>query len=298
MARILVLTDRPQEDDALAARAVELAYQLSADRIAAVVSRSEDLLLPSGFVCGVSDGGLLPQEMSSLSIGWNDSAADRWFARCRLDSTFYGVTCETVRANSSFRRTAAKLANLFELVMVSRDTLVCDDGELVPLRTLLSEVDRPWLICPHEAPSWRRIVVASANDTEPDVLMAWGGHWSQRFDVPLAVIELRLPEPHSAWSAVTRWLPWSSPRQHREAVRDGLLACGLGSSDLLLVHREPAAWPFPAKTCEASLNDLMAAAPCAIGVAPSSMTSASQELLFPHEWLFANKWPDFEIVAA
>lgn len=284
MARILMLTDRPQEDESLIARAVELAERLNADEVAAVVTRPDDALWPLGMLFGIPDGGLLPQAMfSSLLLGDGDEAVNEYFFdRCRQEAEHAGVSCETIRAKTSLRRTAAMLANAVGLVMVSRESLVFDDGELVPLRTLWSEVAAPWLICPNEGEPWQRIVVAACDGAQRDRLLAWGGHWSRRFDVPLAVIELHPSPRHSAWSAVSRWLPWSSPRHHREVVHEGLLACGLGPSDLLLVDRESAEWPFAANACEATLDDLLAVAPCALGVAPTSLLSATRELLYPH----------------
>lgn len=284
MARILVLTDRPQEDERIVFRAVELADRLDADGVAAVVTRSEDVSFPSGMLFGVPDGGLLPQDMSPWSLSRDasdDAAAECLFDRCREAATSHGLNCETIRAKTSLRRTVATLANVVGLVVVSRESLICDKGELVPLRTLWSEVAAPLLIVPTDAAPWERIVVAARNDIQRDKLIAWGGHWSRRFDVPLAMIELYSPPTHSAWSAVSRWLPWGSPRHHREAVREGLLACGLGPNDLLLVNRDPANWPFRANACEVSLDDLVAAAPCSIGVAPTSSITATRELLYP-----------------
>lgn len=300
MARILLLTDRPQADEWLVSRTFELAHRLDGREVSAVVTRSADAMLATGFWFGVPDGGLLPQTMlpCSLSIGWDDAAAtERLFARCRQDAAYYGLTCETVHANTSLRRTATMLVSIVGLVMVSRETLLSDEGELVPLRTVWSEVERPWLICPTDAEPWKRIVVAAGTTAHRDDLIAWGEHWSQRFDVPLALIELGSPPPQSAWSAVTRWLPWSSPRQHREAVREGLLACGLGPGDLLLVDREPAVWTFPANACDASLDDLVASAPCSLGVAPMSSITATRKLLYPHGLAHADE-SALEIVAA
>lgn len=285
MARILVLTDRPQEDERIVFRAVELADRLDADGVAAVVTRSEDEVFPSGMLFGIPDCGMLPQDMSPWSLSRDasdDAAAECLFDRCRQAATSHGLNCEMIRAKTSLRRTAATLANVVGLVMVSRETLVCEDGESVPMRALWSEVAAPLLICPTDAAPWERIVVAARNDVQRDKLIAWGGHWSRRFDVPLAMIELRSPPPHSAWSVMSRWLPWGSPRHHREAVREGLLACGLGPSDLLLVNRDSTEWSFPANTCEASLDDLVASAPCSIGVAPTSSIAATRELLYPH----------------
>lgn len=296
MARMLLLTDRPQEDEWIVSRAIELAHRLGAREVSAVVTRHADAMLATGFLFGVPDGGLPPQGMSpcSLSIGWNNAAAtEQLFARCRQDAAFYGLMCETVRANTSLRRTAAMLASVVGLVMISRETLLSDEGELVPL---WSEVERPWLICPTDAEPWKRIVVAAGSTAHRNELTAWGEHWSRRFDVPLALIELGSPPPPSAWSAVTRWLPWSSLRQHRDAVREGLLACGLGPGDLLLVDREPAAWPFPANACDASLDDLVASMPCSMGVAPKSSITATRKLLYPYGLTHADE-SVLEIVA-
>ena len=284
MARILVLTDRPQQDEPIVSRAVELAGQLDADGVAAVVTQSEDVVYPSGMLFGVPDGGLLPQDMSPWSLTRDvndDTAAECLFDRCREAAMSHGLNCETIRAKTSLRRTVATLANVVGLVVVSRESLICDMGELVPLRTLWSEVAAPLLIIPSDAARWGRIVVAARNDVQRDKLIAWGGHWSRQLDMPLAMIELSSPPTHSAWSAVSRWLPWGSPRHHREAVREGMLACGLGPNDLLLVNRDSAEWPFPANACEVSLDDLVSTAPCSLGVAPTSSITATRELLYP-----------------
>lgn len=290
MSRILMLTDRPQEDESLVARAFELAERLNADEVAAVVTQSEAALLPSGMLFGIPDAGLLPQEMSpALLLGDADKAAsEHFFDRCRQEAAYSEVNFETIRANASLRRTAAILANAVGLLMVSRESLIFEDGELVPLRTLWSEVAAPWLICPNEGEPWRRIVVAACDGRPRDRLLAWGGHWSRRLDVPLAVIELHPSPRHSAWSAVSRWLPWNSPRHHREVVRNGLLTCGLGPSDLLLVDRESAEWPFAANNGAVTLDDLVAVAPCALGIAPTSLLSATRELLYPHGMAHVN----------
>lgn len=291
MARILVLTDRPRADERIVVRAVELAARLGAEEVAAVVTQSEDSVLPSGMLFGIPDGGLLPQEMSPslMSVDRDGfAAAERFFDCCRQEAAFFGVDCETIRAKTSLPRTAAMLANAVGLVVVSRESLVCDAGELVPLRMLWSEVAAPLLVCPSDAAPWERIVVAARNDAQRDRLIAWGGHWSRQFDVPLGMIELNSPLLHSMWSAWTNWLPWSSRRRHREAVRDCLLGCGLGPNDLLLVDRESAEWPFREHACEASLDDLVASAPCSLGIVPMSSITATRELLYPHGLAHAN----------
>ena len=300
MARILILTDRPQTDDRIVSRAVELAYRLESREVSVVVTRGEGAFLTAGCLWGNPDGGVLSQDSSvwALSLGCNDvTAAKQFFARCRHDAGFYGLTCETARSDTSLRRTAAMLASVVGLMVVSRETLLDDDGKPVSLRALWSEVKRPWLICPTNAEPWKRIVVATRSDAPRDELIAWGRHWSERFDVPLASIELGSPPPRSVWSAVTRWRPWSSPRQHREAAREAMLACGLGPGDLLLVDREPATWPHLANACQTSLDDLVAAAPCSVGIAPTIAHAATRDLLFPHGRVHADE-PILDIVAA
>jgi len=301
MARILVLTDRPQTDDRIVSRAVELVHRLEAGEVSVVVTRSEDAFLASGCSFGVPDAGLISPDSSSIwsvSFGGGDvTVAKQFLARCRLDAAIYGLTCETARSDASLRRTAAMLANAAGLMVVSRETLLSDDGKLVSLRMLWSEVKRPWLICPTNAEPWKRVVVATHRDAQRNELIAWGRHWSERFDVPLVLIELGSPTPRSVWSAVTRWLPWSSPCQHRETVREVLLACGLGPGDLLLVNREHASWPLRANACIASLDDLIAVAPCSMGVAPTITDVTTHELLYPL-WLVYSDEPILEIVAA
>lgn len=285
MARILVLTDRPQTDDRIVSRTVELAHRLEAGEVSVVVARSEDAFLATGFSFGVPDSGHISPDSSSmfsLSLSRSDITAKQFLSRCRQDAAFYGLTCETARSDTSLRRTAAMLANVVGLMVVSRETLLDDGGKLVSLRILWREVQRPWLICPTNDEPWKRIVVAIQSDAQRDELIGWGRHWSERFDVPLALIELGSPPPRSVWSAIAHWLPWSSPCQHREAVREGLLACGLGPGDLLLVDREPATWPHLTSGGEVSLDDLVAVAPCSVGVAPTITNAATCELLFPH----------------
>ncbi len=284
MARILVLTDRPQTDGRIVARAVELAHRLKSGEVSVVVSRSADAFLAVGCSCGLPDGGLLSQESSMLSVllgGSDVVVAKQFLARCRQDAAFFGLKCETARSDTFLRHTAAMLANVVGLMVVSRETLFDQKGKFVPLRTLWSEVKCPWLICPTNAEPWKRVVVATRNDAHRDELIAWGGHWSERFDATLELIELGSPPRRSTWSAILRWLPRSSSSQHREAVREGLLDCGLGPSDLLLVDRKPATWSRAANACGASLDDLVAVAPCSVGVAPTIAHTATHELLFP-----------------
>ena len=291
MPQILVLTDRPQEDERIVFPVAEWADRLGADGVAAVVTRSVDAVLPMGLSFGIPDAVLLPQQMLPwpLLMDGNDvAAAERWFDLCRQAAALYGLNCETVFASTSLRRTVVTLASVAGLVVISRETML-NHGERVLLVTLRSEVAAPFLICPTDATSWKRIVVATWNIAHRDKLLAWGGHWSRQFDVPLATIELRSPPRRSAWSAVTHWLPWSFPRQHRETLREGLLAYGLGPSDLLLINRQPAVWQFPANACEASLDDLVTAAPCSLGVAATSSITATRELLYPHGLAHANE---------
>jgi hypothetical protein len=303
MARILVLTDRPQNDEPVVCRAGELAHRLDATGISAVVTRDTDELLAASSFFGVPDGGLLPHGLSpwTLSIGWNDSvAAERWFARSQQVAAYYGLACETVRVNASFRRTAATVSNLFGLLMVSRDTLFDDVGELVPLRTLWSEVSRPWLIVPQGVPNWQRIVVActkSATSSESIDLSAWAAHWSRKLNLPVVNIELQRAS-RSAWSTVARWLPWSSPRCHCHAVRHGLLSFDLSPSDLLLVGREPTLWPFREQAIEVSLSDLVAVSPSTLGVVPTYPIAATRELLFPSMSTGCEHRPATDFVAA
>lgn len=303
MARLLVLTDRPHEDELVISRAGELAHRFDAAGIAAVVTRGADQLLAASSFFGVPDGGCLPHGFSPwlLSIGWNDPVAtERWFARGQQVAAFYGLSCENVRVNSSLPCTAATISNLFGLVMIGRETLIDDEGELVPLQTLWSEVSRPWLIMPRQAPNWRRIVVAcvkSANSAESDELIAWAMHWSRQLDLPLTMIEVNPPK-RSAWSALAHWLPWSARRRHREAVRRGLLSYGLSRSDLLLVGRQPAVWPFRERAIEVSVSDLVSVSPCALGVAPAYSLAATRELLFPPVPTRSEHQPAAEFVAA
>lgn len=303
MARILVLTDRPQADELVVSRAGELAHRLEATGIAAVVTRCSDELVPASSFFGVPDGGCLPHGFAPwpLSIGWNDPVAtERWFARGQQVAAFYGLSCENVRVNSSLQRTAATISNLFGFVMVSRESLIDDEGELVPLRTLWSEVSRPWLIVPQQATNWQRIVVAcakSANSAESNELSVWAAHWSRQLELPWTMIEVHPPD-RSAWSAVARCLTWSSRRRHLDAVRDGLLACGLSSSDLLLVGREPSVWPFRECAVEVSANDLVAVSPSVLGVAPKYPLTATRELLCPPVPARSEHQPAAEFVAA
>lgn len=285
MARLLVLTDRPQTDDRIVSRAVDVAHRLDVEEVSVVVSRSEDASLAAGCSFSVPDAGHISPDSSSMfsfSLSRSDITAKQFLARCRQDASFYGLVCETARSDVSLTRTAAMLTNVVGLMVVSRETLLDGEGQVVSLRTLWREVQRPWLICPANAEPWKRIVIAIRSDIRRDELIAWGRHWSERFGVPLRLIELSTPPPRSAWSAIAHCLPWSSPRHHREAVREGLLACGLGPDDLLLVDREPARWPHLTTACEVSLDDLVAVAPCSMGVAPVISNAATCELLFPH----------------
>lgn len=300
MARILVLTDRPQADGLVISRAGELAHWLKATGIAAVVTRGADELVAASSFFGVPDGGCLPHGFSPwpLSIGWNDPVAtERWFACGQQVAAFYGLSCENVWVTTSLPRTAATISNLFGLVMIGRETLFDEEGELVPLQTLWSEVSRPWLIMPRQTPNWRRIVIACVKSAKSDELIAWAMHWSRQLDLPLTMIEVNPPQ-RSAWSALARWLPWSARRRHREAVRDGLLSYGLSPSDLLLVGREPAVWPFRERAIEVSVNDLVAVSPCALGVDPAYSLTATRELLFPSVPIRSEHQPATDFVAA
>lgn len=280
---ILVLTDRPQKDERLVLRTIELAHRLDAQSVSVLVARSRDAFLATGCSFGVPDAGWVSPDMLSgwaLSLSHSDVAIDNLLlARYRLDAAFYGLACKTVQSDASLRRTVATLANVVGVMAVCRETLRDEEGRLALLRGMWSESKRSWLICPENAESWKRIVVASRDDLQRSELIAWGHHWSERFDLPLAMIELSSPPPRSVWSAA---LQWSYARQHRELVRKSLLACGLGPGDLVLVNREPSIWPWMANSSAASLDDLIDVAPCSVGVIPKTSTVATRKLLFPH----------------
>lgn len=300
MARILMLTDRPQTDDRIVSRTVELADRLEAEEVSFVVTRPEDGFIATGCSFGVPDAGLISPCSSSLCALSPDrdelAMAISFLSRCRQDAAFHGLTCETARSAASLRRTAAMLAGVVGLMVVSRESLLDGDPTHESLRMLWLNVKRPWLICPTDSESWKRVIVATRNDAQRNELIAWGRHWSERFDVPLALIALGTPPPRSLWSTVRCWLRWHS-RQHREAVRQSLFSCGLGPGDLLLVDREPSTWSRQTHVYEATLDDLIAVAPCSVGVAPTTTDVITCELLFPHGLSHADE-PIPEIVAA
>jgi hypothetical protein len=285
MARILVLTDRPQTDDRIVSRAVDLVHRLKAEGVSVVVTRSADSFLIGCCTLSVPDSGLISPYLPSLwgrSVdGSYDAVARQFFARSRQNAAIFGLTCETAQSDATLSRTAAMLANAAGLMVVTRETMLDENGKHKSQRMLWRDVQCPWLICPLNAEPWRRVVVAIRSDAQRDEWIAWGRHWSNRFEVPLALIELGSPPPRSLWSTVTHWLPWSSIRQHRRAVCDGLLACGLGPGDLLLVDREPATWPHLTNSDAVSLDDLVAVAPCSVLVFPAITNAATCEILFP-----------------
>lgn len=285
MAQILIITDRPREDERVAAFAAEVGHQLNVDGLAAVVALNGHLVLPTSLVLGTLDGGLLPQTMPlSITTGGTDMVATRrLFAACHQSAAFYGLKCETARASVSLPCTAVSLADYYSLLVLSRDTLLQEANNQTPLQILSSEVAAPLMICPSVPQPWRRIVVAARNDASRDQLLAWGQHWSALFDVPLTVIGLSSLPFRSAWSALTCWKPWTSRTCRQQAIRQQLLAYDFGTSDLLLVDRQPALWRFCAASCEISLENLVAATNCTIGVAPTTDGGGTQQILYPLE---------------
>lgn len=297
MPQILILTDRPLEDEQIVYPVAEWADRLGADGVAAVVTHHVDAVFPIALSFGIPDAVLLPQQVLPWLLLMEDNnvaAAEHWFGRCRHAAALHGLNCETMFARTSLSRTVVTLGGVAGLVVISRETTLNQD-ERALLRALRSEVAAPFLIRPTDATSWKRIVVATI--AHQHTLLAWGGHWSRQFDVPLATIELRSPTRRSGWSAVTHWLPRSYPQHCREILREGLLAYGLGPSDLLLINRQPAVWQFPTNACEVALDDLVAAAPCSLGVAPISSITDTQELLYPEGLNYENE-SALRIVAA
>ena len=75
-------------------------------------------------------------------------------------------------------------------MVVCREALLDDDGQFFSLRRLQSRIGHPWLICPTDSRSWKRIIVATGIDAQRSELLAWGRHWSEKLDLPLERIEL------------------------------------------------------------------------------------------------------------
>ena len=300
MARILVLTDRPQSDDALVSRAANLAQCLEARDVSVVVTRSRVGLVPSGYSLGVPDAGAISQDSSSLWMFMLDQGDDRiasdFLARCRQQVRMGGLQCETARSSTSLQRTAAMLDNVVGLMVVSRETLLGDPKNAGKLGRAWCDVQRPWLICSSNSMPWNRVVVATRDDCPQGDLVTWGRHWSGRIGIPVAMIKLQNQPRQSFWSALVRSVRWKSRSQHRDEVLAGLRACGLGPSDLLIVDREAAIWPGVSPCCQVSLDDIVAAAPCSVAVAPKVACVASCELLFPRS-LHRSPEQECEIVA-
>jgi hypothetical protein len=301
MARILVLTDRPQTDARIVSRAIELVHRLNGEEVSVVVTRGAGFYLTGGCTLSVPDSGLISPHSPSCWIRLPDSGDDavtrQFLTRCRQEASLCALTCETARSEDSLRRTAALLGETAGLMVVTREAILDRIGNHESLRMLWREVPCPWLIYPSNAELWKRVVVAIRSDAQRHEWIAWGRHWSNRFQVPLALIELGSPPPRSLWSAAAHRLLWSSTRQHRRAVWESLLACGLGPGDLLLVDRKSAKWPHMTNCGIVSLDDLVAVAPCAVGVAPGTTSGAKCELLFPRgqEQVVEHSW---DIMAA
>lgn len=284
MTRILILTDRPQADDRLFSRVAETARKLSTQSVAVVVTRGNDVFLTAGYSFSVPDSGIVsPHSLSLLAFSPDRSDIDlttQFLARCQEAAAFSGLSCETAISNTSLRLTAGMLADAFGLIVATRETLLGQGSQSGSLQSLWEEVKSPWLVYPASAEPWKRIVVACRRDAPSQELTAWGEHWSERFGLPLTSIESVSLRP-SLRTIAANWRAWCFPNRFREAVRKGLYACGLGPGDLLLVDRESLTWPFLTSGGEVSLGDLVAVAPCAIGVAPAKDSTFSFDLLFP-----------------
>lgn len=279
MAQILVLTDRPQEDEHVTAFAAELAHQLEMDGLAAVVARYRHTILSTSLFLGTLDGGLLPQTMPlAVTAGSVDTVATRrLFTACHRSAAFYGLKCETGRANQSLESTAMALAGFYKLLVLSGVTLRKNFVEDVPLPIFKSDFTTPLIISPETPAPWRRVVVATQNDPSRASLITWGEYWSARLDVPLTVMELNSTPSRPAWSRFAGWLSRSSGLRHRQIIRDRLRACEIQGGDLLLVDRQPALWPLEDGPCEISVEDLIMATGWAIAVAPTDFC--------PEKWL-------------
>lgn len=285
MPRILVLTDRPRTDDLIFTWAVDLAHRLDVREVSAVVTCAGDTAVVAGSSMSIPDGGALSPDASSmwlLSLGRGDVTGDRqFFARCRHEAAFYGLSCETARSVDSLKRTAAMLGDVVNLIVINRETLLNDEFKNFSMGHLWPEISCPCLIYPTTADSWKRIVIAHRNDLSEVAIVTWAMHWSEVLGIPVSSIQLAQPS-RSVGAAINRWLPWNSLEQRREQIRDGMRDFGLGSSDLLLVNRQTSVLPVDVNGCEMTLDDVVAAAPCTVGIVPSSPSAVGNELLFPH----------------
>lgn len=283
MSQILVLTDRPHEDEQVTAFAVELAHQLEMDGLAAVVARHRHTILTTSLLLGALDGGLLPLTMPlAVTAGSIDTGATRrLFTACHQSAAFYGLKCETGRANLSLVGTAVALASFYKLLVLSRNTLRKNDVESLPPPFFRSEFAAPLIICPETPASWRRVVVAARNDPNRASLVAWGHYWSERLDVPLTVIELNSTSSRPVWSILAGWLSRRFGSRRRQVIRERLRSSNLQAGDLLLVDRHPALWPVAGGPCEISLEDLITATDSAIAVAPTNFCPQRWQVVVP-----------------
>jgi len=271
MAQILLLTDRPQADEQVTAFAVELAHQLKHDGLSAIVARHRHTVLSTSLFPGTLDGGLLPQTVPLVVTegGVDTQATRRLFTVCHQSAAFYGVRCETARANLSLAGTAAALASLDKLLIFSRETLqnsIADQSSPV----FNAGLTAPLLICPTAPERWQRVVVIARNDARRESLMAWGRHWSDCCDVPMTVMDPGLMLSGSFWSKLTRWLPGASRVHRRRVLQKRLQDCDLQPCDLLVIDRQPVRWSLTSTTDEVLLDDLIAATCCAIAVTPAN----------------------------
>lgn len=271
MAQILVLTDRPQEDEQVTAFAVELAHQLQMDGLAAVVARQRHTILSTSLFLGTLDGGLVPQTMPlAVTAGSIDTVATRrLFTTCHQSAAFYGLKCETGRANQSLAGTAMALAGFYKLMVLGGDTLRRSLIENRALPFFNSAFATPLIVSPETLEPWRRVVVAARNDPNRTALVAWGEYWSARLDVPLKVMDLDSIPSRPVWSRLAGWWSRSSDLRRRQIICDRWRGSDIQSGDLLLVDRQPALWPLKDGPCEISVEDLIATAGCAIAVTPS-----------------------------
>ncbi len=125
--------------------------------------------------------------------------------------------------------------------------------------------------------------MATGKNAQRDLMIAWGQHWSRRFDIPFTVIELSSAPMRTVWSPVSNWKPWISRNQRHRKISERMLEYGLDSSDVLLVGRQLSKWRFSKSELEISVDEVIASTTCAVGVVPTLLSSDTEQLIYSRD---------------
>lgn len=282
MSRFVILIDQAKDGWRLLETTVRLAERMGADGVAAIVARPREWHVLTACEMGTPGFGFASYWTPPMMLAAETNRAadvEAFFQECDHEATCRGLHCETQWTRLTVLRAAAAVSRLFGLVVICREAMLDELGEATGIGDLCSAVEHPLLVTSRDSQEWQRIVIVGDTPQELHELMQWGTHWSEQLDLPLLPLELPLSRLDSrfTWKGLWRRL---SARAHRTAVRESLLAVGLGPSDLLLVGRRPIAWPTHDGPLSISPNDLVEMPLGAVGFLPTTHSSAACQFLF------------------